>query len=319
MNFIELCCGSGGMTLGFINKGYNPVMVNDIDKRCCMTIKKNFKNINVVCGSMVNIDLSRYDFDILIGGVPCQSWSYCGKCEGLDDNRGILILEFIKTVKNYYPKVFVIENVKGLLTHNHGKTFEYIKSQIPNSYNVYYKVLNANNYCVAQKRLRLFIIGVRKSINKVYRFPEPQTHKPILKDIIGYAPLSEGAKYSPHKFDIMKQIPEGGCWINLPEDIQKKYMGGAYNSSGGRRGYARRLSMNKPSPTILTNPNQKQTEFCHPKETRPINIIESARIQSFPDSYKFVGSMAQQYKQIGNAVPVKLSEAIAESLLLILK
>ena len=322
MNHIDLCCGAGGLSLGFINKGFNAIMMNDINKRCCETIKNNIENVDIRCESMVDIDLSKYDFDILIGGVPCQSWSYSGNCNGLNDKRGSMILEFIKLTKIYHPKVFVIENVKGLLTHDKRKTFKYILSQIPNEYNVYHKILNANDFGVAQKRQRLFIVGVSKEIKKEYLFPQPQDYKPVLKDVLVQRSddllLSDGYRYSKDKFEIMKLVPEGGCWIDLPINIQKKYMGNSFGSKGGNRGYARRLSMRRPSPTILTNPNQKQTELCHPLETRPINVIESARIQSFPDWYKFSGGVHEQYKQIGNAVPVKLAEAIAESIIKVL-
>lgn len=113
----------------------------------------------------------------------------------------------------------------------------------------------------------------------------------------------------------MKLVPEGGCWVDLPIDVQIKYMGNSYTSGGGKRGMARRLSMNKPSLTLLTSPSQKQTERCHPTKTRPLQILEYSRIQTFPDNYKFSGSLSQKYKQIGNAVPVNLAKHIAKSVL----
>lgn len=113
----------------------------------------------------------------------------------------------------------------------------------------------------------------------------------------------------------MKLVPEGGCWVNLPEDIQRSYMGNSYHSGGGKRGILKRLAMDKPSLTLLTTPSQKQTERCHPIETRPLQILEYGRIQTFPDNYKFAGSVNQIYKQIGNAVPVNLAYAVAIDIL----
>lgn len=117
----------------------------------------------------------------------------------------------------------------------------------------------------------------------------------------------------------MEMVPPGGCWINLPEKIQKSYMGKSYTSGGGKRGIARRLNWDEPSLTILTSPSQKQTERCHPEETRPLTIRESARIQTFPDFWKFEGSIMSQYRQIGNAVPVLLAEIIGKSVITILQ
>ena len=131
-----------------------------------------------------------------------------------------------------------------------------------------------------------------------------------LKDV----PLSEGQQYSENKKKVMEQVPPGGCWVDLPEDVAKEYMGKSYYSGGGRRGMARRIAWDEPCLTLTTSPSQKQTERCHPEETRPFTVREYARIQSFPDDWEFVGSIGEQYKQIGNAVPVKLAEKIAKQL-----
>jgi DNA (cytosine-5)-methyltransferase 1 len=316
-NFIEVCSGAGGLSTGFINKNFKPMLLNDFDKICCKTLELNHNNCNIIKGSFVEIDFTKYKgIDILMGGVPCQSFSQAGKRKGLDDPRGNLLLEFIKIVDKIEPKIFLIENVKGLITHDEGNTFNSIINTITelNKYKIYHKVLNANDYGVAQKRERLFIIGVHNKIKKKFKFPKKLENKPILKDVLINVPKSEGLQYSEEKKKIMDLVPQGGCWINLPEEIQKSYMKQSYYSSGGKRGIARRLSMNEPSLTLTTSPCQKQTERCHPTETRPLNIKEYSRIQSFPDNYIFSGSILQQYKQIGNAVPVKLAEEIAEAI-----
>ncbi len=214
------------------------------------------------------------------------------------------------------PKVFLIENVAGLVSINKGETLKLVIKEFEklNKYKISYKVLNANDYSVPQNRKRLIIIGINKKIKKDFKFPMKHDYKPILKDVLVGCPESEGQTYNKKKYDILKLIPEGGCWIDLPEDLQKSYLGGSYNSGGGKRGIAKRLDMNKPSLTILCSPQQKQTERCHPVHTRPLQILESSRIQTFPDTYKFMGSISQKYKQIGNAVPVNLAKALAEEI-----
>jgi len=318
-NFVELCSGAGGLSLGFINKGFTPIFLNDNDKNCCKTLKKNHPDVKVICKKMEKItdeDFETTNIDLLMGGVPCQSFSQAGLRKGLDDDRGNLIIEFANFIEKLEPKVFLIENVKGLLTHEKGETLEHILSELNRTgkYIIKYKVLNANNYGVPQKRERIFIIGVHQNIDKEFNFPVEKTVKPVLSDVLLDCPESEGIEYSENKKKIMEKIPEGGCWIDLPENLQKEYMGKSYESGGGKRGIARRLSMNEPSLTLTTSPSQKQTERCHPIHIRPLQILEYARIQTFPDNYIFEGGLGSRYKQIGNAVPVKLAEEVAKEI-----
>lgn len=324
--FIEVCAGAGGLSSGFINKGFCPLLLNDLDKHSCNTLRLNHstQNVNIHCGSFTDIDFSKYSnkVDVFMGGVPCQSFSQAGKRKGLSDSRGNLMLEFIKTINVLNPKVFLIENVKGLITHEKGDTFDRIMCEIKNigKYEIYWRVLNANDYSVPQNRKRLFIIGIRNDINKnaTFKFPQEDSYKPTLADALREVPPSIGYSYKGRKKEIMDMVPQGGCWVDLPEEVQKEYMKKSYYSGGGKRGIAKRLDMDKPCLTLTTSPCQKQTEKCHPLETRPLSVREYARIQTFPDSYKFTGSIGNQYKQIGNAVPVKLAEHIADSLKLIL-
>lgn len=318
-NFIEVCSGCGGLSKGFINKGFKPLFLNEIDKTFCETLKANHPDVNIINKSMEDLNLEPYlniNVDLLMGGVPCQSFSQSGKRKGLDDERGNLILSFIKMIKKINPKIFLIENVKGLKTHNKGETLQKILKLIQDlgNYTTQYKILNANNYNVPQNRERIIIIGVRNDLNKKYTYPKESKKKLVLKDVLKNCPTSEGIKYNEKKKKIMELVPEGGCWVNLPIEIQKEYMMKSFNSGGGKRGIAKRLDMNKPCLTLLTSPTQKQTERCHPKETRPLQILEYSRIQTFPDNYIFKGTLNKKYKQIGNAVPVKLAEALAKSI-----
>lgn len=315
--FIEVCSGCGGLSSGFMKAGFTPLLLNEINKTCCQTLRANHPNVIINNEDMRKLDLSSYAgmVDILMGGVPCQSFSQAGQRKGLEDDRGGLIIRFKEMVDIVRPKVFVVENVKGLVTHEGGATLKTIIDNFSSTgkYMIKYKVLNAVNFEVPQKRERIIIVGVREDIGKDYSFPMPVDKRLVLKDVLIDCPESGGYKYPEKKEKIMKLVPPGGCWVDLPEAIQKEYMGESLNSGGGKRGIARRLSMNEPSLTLTTSPCQKQTERCHPTETRPLSVREYARIQTFPDNYMFSGSIAQQYKQIGNAVPVMLAYHIALS------
>lgn len=317
--FIEVCAGCGGLSSGFIEAGFVPLLINEIDKTCCKTLRTNHPGIHISESSMLDLDLTSYKgkVDVLQGGVPCQAFSQAGERKGFTDPRGQLIIQFNKLILECEPKMFLVENVKGLISHNSGKTFKQILDLFKNGgkYTVYHQVLNSKDYDVPQKRERVIIIGVSSKIEKVFTYPEKSKNNVLLKDVLFDVPPSIGCSYPKHKSDVMKLVPPGGCWIDLPKDIQIKYMGEkTLQSEGGKRGIARRLSMDEQSLTLTTSPCQKQTERCHPVETRPLNVREYARIQTFPDSYIFEGSMSNQYKQIGNAVPVKLAFAIAQSI-----
>ena len=212
------------------------------------------------------------------------------------------------------PKMFLFENVRGLLTHDHGKTYKTITDIFQSTgYTIFKQVLNAWDYGVAQKRERLITIGIRNDLaEKIsFSFPNPHDYKPVLRDVLTDCPTSEGTQYSARKKEIFELVPPGGYWRDIPEDIAKEYMKSCWEMEGGRTGILRRLSMDEPSLTVLTSPSQKQTDRCHPLEARPFTVRENARCQSFPDEWKFSGSVLSQYKQVGNAVPVNLAYEIA--------
>jgi len=321
-SFIEVCAGCGGLSSGFIQAGFRPILLNEIDKSACDTLKKNHTDSNIVCGSMTELDLTKYrgQVDVLQGGVPCQAFSQAGERRGVEDPRGQLIIHFNKLILDCEPKIFLVENVKGLLSHNNGETFQSILTLFENGglYKIYHRVLNAKDYEVPQKRERVLIIGVHSSIQKEFEYPKKSTHNILLKDVLKEVPPSIGMVYPEKKKKVMELVPQGGCWVDLPKAVQIEYMGKSLESGGGKRGIARRLSLDEHCLTLTTSPCQKQTERCHPLETRPLNVREYARIQTFPDSYTFCGTMASQYRQIGNAVPVRLAYFIAEQIKLFL-
>ena len=321
--FIEVCAGGGGLSCGLVKAGFVPLMLNDNNKDCCETLKKNHPNTRVICSPMETLNLHEYvgKVDLFTGGVPCQAFSQAGLRKGLDDPRGQLMLKFIEMLHVLKPKIFMIENVKGLLTHNSGDTIKEVVALLnrENIYDIEYKLLNAAEHGVPQKRERVFIIGTRKDTNIKFQFPEKSEKAIVLKDILYDVPPSNGAKYNEEKIRLFKMIPQGGCWVNLPENEQRAYMGQSFFSGGGKRGILYRLSMEKPSLTLLCTPAQKQTERCHPLEERPLTMREYARIQTFSDNHEFVGGLTSQYKQIGNAVPVELAKKMGVCLINALK
>ena len=328
---IELFAGAGGLAIGLENAGLKSSLLNEIDKNACATLRKNRPEWNVVEGDIAEIDFSQYrdKIDIVSGGFPCQAFSYAGKKRGFEDTRGTLFFEYARAVKEINPKVIVAENVRGLLNHDDGRTLDTIKKIIDElGYDlVEPKVLKAVFYQVPQKRERLILVAIRKDISKVVSFNWPAPYKRIMtmKDALkkGHlynsdVPASDGQKYPERKVEILSNIPEGGYWRDLDDDLQREYMGGSYFLGGGKTGMARRLAWDEPSLTLTTAPAQKQTERCHPSETRPLTVREYARIQTFPDEWEFCGSISSQYKQIGNAVPVNMAQALGRSLVSLL-
>ncbi len=328
---LELFAGAGGLAIGMEQAGFESVLLNEIDAAACKTLRKNRPQWNVVEGDIANIDFTPFhnQIDILSGGFPCQAFSYAGKKLGFEDTRGTLFFEFARAVKETNPKVFVAENVRGLLAHEEGKTLETITNIIDELgyYLVPPRVLKAVFYKVPQKRERLFLIGIRKDLaNQVeFHWPSPYHRILTLQDALKAGelypddvPASQGQKYPQRKAEIMEQVPAGGYWKDLPDDLQREYMQKSYFLGGGKTGMARRLAWDEPSLTLTCAPAQKQTERCHPEETRPLTVREYARIQTFPDDWQFEGSLGAQYKQIGNAVPVNLAYAVGRSLIKLL-
>ena len=313
MKTIELFAGAGGLALGMERAGFETIAAVEINHLACETLRKNRPGWNVIEADIASVDFKPYrgKTDIISGGAPCQAFSYAGKRLGFGDTRGTLFAQFARCLEETEPKMFLFENVRGLVNHDGGRTFQTIRHTFESlGYALQYKVLNAAYYGVGQKRERIFIVGIRNDLTPAikFEFPEPSETMTTLREALKDCPESEGLEFSPRKKEVMKLVPPGGCWVDLPEDVAKAYMGKSYYSGGGRRGMARRIAWDEPCLTLTTSPSQKQTERCHPDETRPFTVREYARIQSFPDDWEFVGNISDKYKQIGNAVPVKLAE-----------
>lgn len=322
---LELFAGAGGLALGLEKSGMKCVALNEIDKFACQTLRENRPNWNVLEGDVKEFDFSGYynKVDVVTGGFPCQAFSYAGKKLGLADARGTLFYEFARVVKQTNPPICIGENVRGLLSHDNGRTLQGMVSILNEiGYNVMpVQILKAVNFKVPQKRERLILVGVRKDITTKYEYPQPYKRIYTLRDALKKGelydcdvPKSDGAKYPKRKKEVLDLIPPKGYWRDLPIELQKEFLGGSYYLGGGKTGMARRIGWDEPCLTLTCSPAQKQTERCHPDETRPFTVREYARIQTFPDDWKFYGSQAQQYKQIGNAVPVNLGREVGYSI-----
>ncbi len=323
-NSVELFAGAGGLALGLEKAGFQEQALVEIDKYAADTLRKNRPKWNVIEDDIIKVaskGIRNYipegiEIDFVSGGYPCQAFSYAGRKLGLEDVRGTMFYYFAQIIGELNPKVFLAENVKGLTTHENGQTLQTMIDIYEDlGYTVTTNIVRAVDYNVAQKRERVIIVGVRNDIDITYRLPRPFDYKPVLRDVLKDVPPSIGEKYPEKKRKVLEKVPAGGYWRDLPEEIAKEYMGKSYYSGGGRTGMARRISWDEQCLTLTCSPAQKQTERCHPDETRPFTVREYARIQSFPDDWEFTGSMGQQYKQIGNAVPVELAKAVGLSII----
>jgi len=260
---VELFAGAGGLALGMHKAGFKHVLLNEMDEKACQTLQYNHPEWNVLQGDIHKVDFTplKGKIDFLSGGFPCQAFSYAGKKGGLNDARGTLFFELARAVNEIRPKVFMGENVKGLLSHDNGKTLEVIKNAIAElGYTLIEpRVLKAIMYQVPQKRERLILIAIRNDIAPFAKFQWPSPYHRImnLKDAFFSGelfdtdvPKSIGLLYPEKKKRFLELVPEGGDWRDLPLPLQKEYLGGSFYLGGGKTGMARRLSMDEPSLTL---------------------------------------------------------------------
>ncbi len=324
MKSIELFAGAGGLALGLEQAGFEHIGLVEFDKSAANTLMFNRPNWKVLCEDIalvserdleLEFNIKKGELDLLSGGAPCQSFSYAGKRLGLQDVRGTMFYHYATFLQKLQPKMFLFENVKGLLTHDNGNTFKTILDIFEEQgYKAVYKVLNAWDYGVPQKRERLITIGIRKDLFEKCSFTFPQKHdyKPTMRDVkLDVNPSKEECdRYSAYKESVFALVPPGGYWRDIDPEIAKVYMKTCWFMGGGRTGILRRIGLDEPSLTVLTNPGMKQTDRCHPLEVRPFSYRENARIQTFPDDWGFWGKLSDKYKQVGNAVPVNLAKEI---------
>jgi DNA (cytosine-5)-methyltransferase 1 len=351
---ISLFSGAMGLDLGLEQAGFEVVLAVECDPQAVATIKRNRPDLSVISKRIEEVSteeilktagLTRGGSFIVSGGPSCQSFSTAGARRSLGDPRGGLFHHFIRVVREAQPKFFLMENVKGMLSaaikhrplnqrgpgfpkltpeEELGSAFKVIVEQLKTlNYYVVFDVLNSADYGTPQCRERILFLGSREGKN--IQMPAPShaeyaTQKRMpwntLRGVIGRFsdPNPEGFKLTPTDAYYLSLVPEGGNWRDLPKDLQEKALGGAYHSWGGRSGFYRRLDWDYPSPALPTTPDAKATMLCHPTQLRPLSIREYARIQQFPDDWKFEGSLASRYRQIGNAVPVGLGAALGRAI-----
>lgn len=346
---ISFFSGAMGLDIGLTQAGLNVVIGQDVEPACVETMKANgHKGLagdirDIKPETMLEMSgLSVGEPFMICGGPPCQPFSTAGKRLGINDPRGSLFMDFIRMIDYIRPRFFVMENVKGIMSaplkklpdgdlgitadEKHlGTVLDVVLAEFDKlGYKTVYGILDAVNYGVPQFRERFLLIGSRDNEDIFLPYPTHfQMHQnpkyrwrtvgDVIKDL-EEAP-GECATLSDERLQYLKMVPEGGNWKDLPDGVKEKAMGGAYNSGGGKVGFYRRLSYSQPSPTVVTSPVQKATMMCHPTKNRPLSIKEYARIQQFPDNWKLTGTLAAQYKQVGNAVPVGLAKAIGEAII----
>ena len=282
----------------------------------------------------------------VVGGPSCQVFSTAGQRKSLTDPRSTMFEHFVRVIRDTEPKFFVMENVRGLLSaavrhralkergpghprlaeeEQLGSAFRVVAETLRKlGYYCVFDVLNAADYGVPQTRQRLVIMGSREG--RKVRMPKPTHHSDGAGGLPKWRTLGEALegleeddpeyyRFCPAHERYLKVIPEGGNWRQLPEDVRSEALGSAFDSWGGRSGFFRRLSRERPSAALTTRPDSKATTLCHPTELRPLTVGEYARIQQFPDEWIFEGSVRKKYEQVGNAVPIGLGTAIGDALI----
>ncbi len=294
---VSLFCGAGGLDIGFEQAGFRTIWANDFDKDACKT-HKNWSKAKVVCGDIAKVDVADIpDSDIILGGFPCQGFSLSGPRK-IDDSRNVLYKHYVRIVKAKQPKIFVGENVKGLLTMADGKIFEAIKAEFSDcGYNVFSQLVNAKNFGVPQDRERVIIIGIRKDLNiDDFSIPVPKNKRMTMREALAGMPDPD------------------------PNDVCNAPYSSRYMSRNRKRGWddvsytipamAKQVTLHPASPN-MEKLGTDLWKFGDNGVTRRFSWQEAAAIQTFPRNLRFEGDLVSKYKQIGNAVPVKLAEYVA--------
>lgn len=338
--------GAGGLDIGMARAGFSIRSMCERDAACGRTLAMNcpdvplLKDVNDVSVDDVRRAVGE-DVDVVIGGPPCQAFSTAGRRLGFDDDRGNVMLRFLDLVDGLRPRYVVMENVRGLLSIPHflvddglkrlsaepekGGALLYVLKRLGKSgYRATFELYNAANFGAPQIRERLIIIAVRGM--------EPVPHlQPTHAESGGFglppwrtlADALAGMEDVEHHFvrfpekrlKWYRMLKAGQNWRDIPEGMQREAMGKSYDLGGGKTGFYRRLAWNRPSPTLVTHPAMPATDLAHPELDRPLSIEEYAAIQEFPEDWKICGSLLERYRQLGNAVPIRLGEAVGRAIL----
>ena len=352
---ISLFSGAMGLDLGLEQAGFEIRVAVEPNRFAAETIRRNRPSVAVIEKRLEEAttkeilkaaQLEPGEAAVVTGGPSCQSFSTAGRRGSINDPRGAIFREFLRVVRQAKPRFFIMENVKGLLSAavrhrplaKRGPGFpplardeelgsaliEIIKSLRRTRYYVVFDLLNAADYGVAQVRERLVFIGSRDGEPIVMPEPtharEPEngerpwvTLREALKGVRSYKNSYTGFCRSKEK--LLRHVPSGGNWRDLPPRLQAQALGRAYLSWGGRVGFFRRLAWGRPAPSLTSRPDSKATMLAHPRSRRPLSVKEYKRLQQFPDDWQLDGGLPQQYLQAGNAVPVGLARAIGRAVL----
>lgn len=353
-NVLSFFSGAMGLDIGLHKVGFETLLTCEIDKSSRQTIIANNPGIGLIGDIRAYTTdqileyaglKSKEDVDLIVGGPPCQAFSSAGKRMGLADDRGNVFLKFIEVIENINPKFAVIENVRGLLSAAYdidlkpeeeeflpyelkelkGATMFYVYNRLRAAgYQLSFNLYNSANYGTPQVRERVIIICSRvnekvpylrptHSQNGDFGLPEWKTLKQAIGNLNGSN--TEFIKFPEKRLKYYRMLKAGQNWRDLSEEMQKEALGKSYHLGGGKTGFFRRLDWHKPSPTLVTHPAMPATDLGHPEEDRPLSVQEYKRIQEFPDNWEIQGSLVNKYKQIGNAVPVSVGEAIGRLIL----
>lgn len=336
--------GAMGLDIGMSHGGIHALLACEFNKYCRMTIAQNEPNMALIG------DINKYEpedilrlakipkgrkVDVIFGGPPCQAFSTAGARRALDDERGNVFLRYISVVEKIKPTYVVIENVRGLLSAPY--PYDDVKEPVKGGalcvildrlkkagYKISFELYNAANFGAPQIRERVVMIGKLGDEKVPYLSPthdENGEHglKPwrTLREAIDNLHMKKHhyIVFPENRLKYYRMLTEGQYWKHLPSKVQQEAMGVKLKLGGGKTGFYRRLNFNKPSPTLVTNPTMPATDLCHPTEDRPLSVEEYGAIQEFPKDWKICGTILEQYKQIGNAVPIKLGEAIAKTII----
>lgn len=336
--------GAMGLDIGMSNGGIRALLACEFNKYARMTIAQNVSDMALI-GDINNYDAEEIlrmakipegrKVDVIFGGPPCQAFSTAGARRALDDERGNVFLRYIEIIEKIKPTYVVIENVRGLLSAPY--PYKDIKEPIKGGalcvildrlkaagYTISFDLYNAANFGAPQIRERVVMIG--KLGDEKVSYLSPTHSENIQYNLKPWRTLDEALKgmdeseqhyieFPEQRLKFYRMLTEGQYWKDLPEEAQKEAMGAKLKLGGGKTGFYRRLNFKRPSPTLVTNPTMPATDLCHPTKDRPLSVEEYSRIQEFPEEWKICGPILEQYKQIGNAVPVKLGEAIARTII----
>ncbi|MBI5664583.1 MAG: DNA cytosine methyltransferase [Nitrospirae bacterium] len=347
--------GAMGLDIGLEQSGFEILSCCELDNSSRKTILKNKPLISLIgdirdydAGQIRKSAGLKTDddIDLVVGGPPCQAFSTAGRRQGFDDKRGNVLLTYLDRIIELRPKFAVIENVRGILSaplkhrpHNlrglgfsplaheeeKGGALYYVLERLRSAgYGVSFNLYNSANFGTPQKRERVIIICSREgnklphlipthAENGAFGLPQWRTFKEAVKGLPKKG--LHHITFPEKRLKYYRMLKPGQYWRHLPKELQKEALGASYYAGGGKTGFLRRLAWDEPAPTLVTHPAMPATDLSHPIEDRPLSIEEYKRIQEFPDDWQIEGSLIEQYRQLGNAVPVSLGRAVGRLLI----